>query len=72
MKLLDKIKKAGYACRTSAPIWAIAKLTASALEKLAVGSALVGIFQGRNEGIALALGCFIISAIIVFWDERRK
>ena len=35
---------------------AILKRTADALEKLAIGSMLVGLFQGRQIGFSLAQG----------------
>lgn len=71
MKLLDKIKKAGYACISSPVVWAIAKLAASALEKLAVGSALVGIFQQKSEGFVICAICFAVSAVITALDVRK-
>lgn len=71
MKALDKTKRIAYACLRSEPVWAVAKLAASALEKLAVGSALVGIFQQQYEGFIICAVCFALSATITALDTIR-
>lgn len=49
---------------------AILKRTADALEKLAIGSMLVGLFQGVNIGIWLGLGCMAVSYILTALEAR--
>lgn len=49
---------------------AILKRTADALEKLAIGSMLVGLFQGVNTGIWLGLGCMAVSYILTALEAR--
>lgn len=47
---------------------AILKRTADALEKLAIGSMLVGLFQGRVVGIAIGLASMAISFWLTIWE----
>jgi hypothetical protein len=42
---------------------AILKYAAGALEKLAVGSMLVGLYQGKVFGIWIGLACFFVGCI---------
>ena len=50
---------------------AILKRTADALEKLAIGSMLVGLFQGRQIGLLIGAGCFIASYIFTAWEAQK-
>ena len=43
---------------------AILKYSAGALEKLAVGSALVGLYQDKEIGLWIASACFVVGCIL--------
>jgi hypothetical protein len=43
---------------------AILKYSAGALEKLAVGSALVGLYQNQEIGLWIGAACFIVGCIL--------
>ena len=47
------------------------KRTADALEKLAVGSILVGLFQDKENGIWFGVFCMIISYALTIWEARE-
>lgn len=49
---------------------AILKRTADALEKLAVGSMLVGLFQNKAAGILIGLGCMATSYMLTIWESK--
>ena len=49
---------------------AILKRTADALEKLAIGSMLVGLFQAKQVGIWLGLGCMVFSYVLTVWEAK--
>lgn len=49
---------------------AILKRTADAMEKLAIGSMLVGLFQGQQAGIWIGLGCIAFSYILTVWEAK--
>lgn len=71
MKIFYKAKRQFVAYIKLPPVWAVAKLTSSAMEKLAVGSALVGIFQQNSEGLWICAICFGVSAFITALDARK-
>ena len=48
------------------------KRIADALEKLAIGSALIGIFKGVDLGVQVAIGCFVGSLILTIWEAKSK
>ena len=50
---------------------AILKRTADILEKLAVGSMLVGLFQGRLAGIFIGMLCTAMSYGFTTWEARQ-
>ena len=50
---------------------AILKRTADALEKLAIGSMLVGLFQGHQVGIYIGLGRMAFSYILTVWEAKQ-
>ena len=49
---------------------AILKRTADALEKLAIGSMLVGLFQTQSIGLFMVLGCLVGSFIFTVWEAK--
>jgi hypothetical protein len=49
---------------------AILKHTADALEKLAIGSLLIGLFQQQQIGVILSIACFAASYIITVWEVK--
>ena len=49
---------------------AILKRTADALEKLAIGSMLVGLFRGINAGIWIGVCCMAVSYILTALEAR--
>ena len=50
---------------------AILKYAAGALEKLAVGSALVGLYQEQVIGLHIALACFIAGCVFSAWEAKK-
>ena len=42
---------------------AILKYAAGALEKLAVGSMLVGLYQDKKIGLCIGIACFVMGCI---------
>jgi hypothetical protein len=46
------------------------KRSADALEKIGVGSILVGIFQSQNLGLAIGALCLIFSYIFSMWEAK--
>lgn len=50
---------------------ALLKRTADCFEKLAIGSMLVGLFQGKAVGIFIGLGCMAASYGFTIWEARR-
>jgi len=51
---------------------AILKRIADGLEKLAIGSALIGIFKGVDLGVHVAVGCFVGSLVLTMWEAKTK
>ena len=49
---------------------AILKRSADALEKLAIGGMLIGLFQGQPIGIFIGLGCMAISYALTAWEAE--
>ena len=49
---------------------AILKYAAGALEKLAVGSALVGLYQDKEIGLWIAAACFVVGCILSAREVR--
>jgi hypothetical protein len=49
---------------------AILKRTADALEKLAIGSLLVGLFRENEAGIFVGIGCLAASYIVTMWEAK--
>ena len=50
---------------------ALLKRVADALEKLSVGSALIGIFRSNDLGVYVALGCMIACLILSAWEAKK-
>jgi hypothetical protein len=50
---------------------AILKYAAGALEKLAVGSALVGLYQGQAIGLYIAFACFVAGCAFSAWEAKK-
>lgn len=46
------------------------KQTADALEKLAVGAMLVGLFQNKQTGIWIGMACMAVSYFFSFMEVR--
>jgi hypothetical protein len=46
------------------------KRTADALEKLAIGGMLVGLFQNAPTGIFIGLGCMGLSYALTAWEAK--
>jgi len=46
------------------------KRSADAFEKIGVGSALVGLFQGQRIGILLGMACIVLSYIFIIWETK--
>ena len=51
---------------------AVLKRIADGLEKLAIGSALIGIFKEVNWGVYVAIGCFVDSLILTMCEAKAK
>ena len=49
---------------------AILKRTADAMEKLAIGSMLVGLFQEQTAGIWIGLAFLSTSYILTVWEAQ--
>jgi hypothetical protein len=49
---------------------AILKRTADALEKMAIGGMLVGLFQGEQSGILLGVVFFAMSYAFTAWESK--
>jgi len=49
---------------------AILKYAAGALEKLAVGSMLVGLYQDKGLGIWVGFACFALGSIFSAWEVK--
>ena len=49
---------------------AILKRTADAMEKLAIGSMLVGLFQGQRIGIMIGLTFLGMSYLFTAWEAK--
>jgi hypothetical protein len=49
---------------------AILKRTADALEKIAIGSILVGLFQGQQIGVIIGVGCIVVSYFFTAWEAK--
>lgn len=50
---------------------AILKRAADALEKLAIGSALVGIFQQVSLGVYMGMACMAVSFVLTALEARK-
>ncbi len=50
---------------------AILKRAADAMEKLAIGSALIGIFQEVGFGVYLGMACMAVSFILTAWEAQK-
>lgn len=50
---------------------AVLKRAADAMEKLAIGSALIGIFQEVGFGVYLGMVCMAASFILTAWEARK-
>jgi hypothetical protein len=46
------------------------KRTADALEKLAIGSMLVGLFRDNEVGLAVGIGCLAASYVFTVWEAK--
>ena len=49
---------------------ALIKRSADTLEKLAVGSLLVGLFKDVPAGLLVGLGCMIASYVLTAWEVK--
>jgi hypothetical protein len=49
---------------------AVLKRTGDALEKIAIGSLLVGLFQQQQAGILIGIGCFVASYVFTVWESK--
>ena len=45
-------------------------LTADTMQKLAIGSILVGLFQGQGVGLWLGIGFLAASYLLTAWEVR--
>jgi hypothetical protein len=50
---------------------ALIKRTADALEKLAIGSLLVGVFQQKQAGIWIGMACMAASYILTAMEAKK-
>lgn len=50
---------------------AVIKRTADALEKLAIGSLLVGVFQQKQAGIWIGMACMAASYILTLREAKK-
>ncbi|WP_298030679.1 hypothetical protein [uncultured Desulfovibrio sp.] len=67
---MDGRRENGYLWGEAEMKKAILKRTADALEKLAIGSMLVGLFQAKQVGIWLGLGCMVFSYVLTVWEAK--
>jgi hypothetical protein len=51
---------------------AILKRTADALEKMAIASAVMGLFDDKQIGIVIAAGCISASYIFTYWRPKNE
>ena len=49
---------------------AILKYAAGALEKPAVGSMLVGLYQDKEIGLWIGCACFVVGSILSAWEGK--
>ena len=49
----------------------ILKRTADIFEKFAIGSMLIGVFQGQQLGIIIGLACAVFSYIFSFLEAKQ-
>jgi hypothetical protein len=55
-------------------IWmkkAVLKYAAGVLDKLAVGSMLVGLYQGKSVGVYIGVACFTAGAVFSAWEAKK-
>lgn len=69
--IINKTSEARLLLKDRAVKKAILKRSADALEKLGIGSALVGIFQDEDLGIYLGIGCITVSIILSILEARK-
>lgn len=49
---------------------ALLKRISDALEKLSIGSALIGIFQQNPLGVQVGIACMLGSIILTIWEAK--
>lgn len=50
---------------------AILKRTADMLEKIGIGSMLVGLFQGQQTGLVIGAVCMVASYLFTAWEAKK-
>ena len=69
--IVFKIRKMRLILKDRAVKKSILKRAADALEKLGIGSALIGIFQEEELGIYLGIGCMAVSFVLSILEARK-
>jgi hypothetical protein len=41
------------------------------MEKLAVGSGLVGLYQAQTAGLYIGFACFVLGSLFSAWEARK-
>ena len=49
----------------------ILKRIADAFEKMAIGSAIIGIFQQNALGVYVGAGCMVASIFFTIWEAKK-
>ncbi len=69
-KKFDKFSMNGYLEGEVGMKKVILKLTADTMQKLGIGSILVGLFQGKSVGLWLGLAFLTGSYFLTIWEAR--
>lgn len=73
MKKLDKFLRWTYDLARKDFVLLCARRTADFLEKFAVGSGLIGVFEKEpNPGIYVGLGCYLVSLLLTIITGKRS
>jgi hypothetical protein len=50
---------------------AVLKYAAGAMDKPAVGSMLVGLYQDKGVGVYIGVACFTVGALFSAWEAKK-
>lgn len=73
MKKLDKFLSWTYDLARKDFVLLCARRTADLMEKFAVGSGLVGVFEKEpNPGVYIGIGCYLLSLLLTVLTANRR